>query len=219
MKSLIFQPAVRLINAEDTQTVANLPVSVATSYYSRTDKQDIDRLYAFYIERLIPSLYASYQRNSDKYLSSNKRPTATQAKHHILLWFVYFCQQGEMTPEHAATFLYGEIGRPNLERQELLLKMFAKVESPAETTKPEEFTNGFDSWYPTYASAIRYIVENRDDNGRIQGMSELVMYDVAKEWADEFELKFKGQDWDSGLQWDEETERFFNQKNRPGDIR
>ncbi len=77
-----------------------------------------------------------------------------------------------------------------------------------------KFPNGFESWYPTVAATIIFITEHRESNGEVKDMTDLNIYDTAMDWALEFEEKFKGQDWDGPLQWDEELPKFLNQKNR-----
>ena len=86
--------------------------------------------------------------------------------------------------------------------------------------KKKKFPNGFESWYETYFLICEFFVLERSKEpmrGKIAEIQESAgtagMFSVSKEWADEFELLHKGEDW-SELDFYDEVEEFCKLKNQ-----
>lgn len=86
----------------------------------------------------------------------------------------------------------------------------------------ERFPNGFTCWHETHAeicsmisSTLANFVEYQDDQCEVYDAYENggsgAMYELAKEWTDEFELANKGREWDGEFM--DEVEKFFKSKN------
>lgn len=87
-----------------------------------------------------------------------------------------------------------------------------------------KFPNGFDSWYETHHEVVEFITvheierqskENSTEGTEIAKRQEAQgiggLYELAKEWTDEFEKKNKGRKWDG--EFFDEIDIFLNKKN------
>jgi hypothetical protein len=82
-----------------------------------------------------------------------------------------------------------------------------------ETTSTKNFPNGFISWRETFFEIVEGIVNNPDNpafKGQLYQYGRCVLYDIAEEWADEFELLHEGRNWDG--EFFDEIDIFINNK-------
>jgi len=88
----------------------------------------------------------------------------------------------------------------------------------------QEFTNGFDSWLETFFQLSTMIQHDYDANWNNSDIITQVkltqdahghfgLCDLAKEWTNEFEKQFEGEDW-ADATWFDEIEAFFELKNK-----
>lgn len=83
----------------------------------------------------------------------------------------------------------------------------------------KKFPNGFRSWMETHHEVVSYItgavmLDNHKDSAitRIQyGLGSAGLYDLGKEWTNEFERIHKGRKWDG--EFFDEIEAFCEFKN------
>ena len=88
----------------------------------------------------------------------------------------------------------------------------------AEQEFSKMFPNGFESWYETFyeiVSSIEYILNNSTFNNNhpideyYANSGSGAMYELAKNWTDEFEAKYKGVAWGEDLEWLDTLNEFF----------
>ena len=78
------------------------------------------------------------------------------------------------------------------------------------------FPNGFTSWAETHFEIVRFISNYDEDEGGLIGLTAVMqgiggIYELAVEWADEFEeLNKDRDDWDG--EWFDKIELFCNQQ-------
>lgn len=87
----------------------------------------------------------------------------------------------------------------------------------------KKFPDGFDNWYETHHEVVTYIslvLQSRTGEDceimkveYTQGTGGI--YELAKEWTDEFEKLNKGREWDG--EFFDEIEKFCNNKNTPNE--
>lgn len=89
--------------------------------------------------------------------------------------------------------------------------------------KEMDFPNGFDSWYETHHEVVSFMTNILRDRSEIpQDDTSVIwdevdsggtgrLYELAKEWTDEFEQKNKGRKWDG--EFFDEIWEFCNRKN------
>jgi hypothetical protein len=81
----------------------------------------------------------------------------------------------------------------------------------------KRFPNGFDNWYETHHEVVSFMEREcrRSEDCEVvkvlytQGTGGI--YELAKEWTDEFEKLNKGREWDG--EFFDEIEKFCNNKN------
>jgi hypothetical protein len=83
-----------------------------------------------------------------------------------------------------------------------------------------KFTNGFTSWQETHFEIVEFITTQRQSDklsGKIKEIHELQgtggFYELAEDWTNEFELKYKDVMWGEELEFFETMEEFLNEKN------
>ncbi len=82
----------------------------------------------------------------------------------------------------------------------------------------DKFPNGFTSWAETHFEIVTYISLCSDETGVIGFTANMggtgALYELAEQWADEFEQLNKDRgDWDGEFM--DEIESFCNSKNKP----
>lgn len=82
----------------------------------------------------------------------------------------------------------------------------------------KEFPNGFKSWQETHYEVAAFIDANSGHTGdneicamRVQ-LGTKALVDLAENWTDEFENKFKGTAWGAELEYYDEIESFLDSK-------
>lgn len=97
-------------------------------------------------------------------------------------------------------------------------------ELASETVQPKQFPNGFESWHETHYEVCTFIGAylhkwrgNRDGSAlvnRYEAEGTGGMYDLAKEWTDEFEEAHSLEHWTvDNLDFFETIEEFLHNKN------
>jgi hypothetical protein len=83
-----------------------------------------------------------------------------------------------------------------------------------------KFPNGFTSWMETHHEVVAFF-ERRDtfdEGGIIQEIADsqgtVGLYELAREWTDEFERLNKGRKWDVDGDFFDEIKKFCEQKNK-----
>ena len=91
-----------------------------------------------------------------------------------------------------------------------------------------ELVEGFTSWYETYFEIVSFIIEvenyyNESINGcenelvylKRQEQGQGGIYELAKDWTDEFEKQYKNIVWGEDLDWTDTIENWLITKNNP----
>jgi hypothetical protein len=85
----------------------------------------------------------------------------------------------------------------------------------------DKFPNGFTSWAETHFEIVRYICQFEGDGGVIGFTANMggtgALYELAEQWADDFEQLNKDRG-DSDGEFFDEIESFCNQKNNSNKI-
>jgi len=92
-------------------------------------------------------------------------------------------------------------------------KLEQKILSP-------DFPNGFEDWMETHHEVVSFICDAEEVEGttaynRKETEGRGGIYELAKEWTNEFELKYKGIAWGEQIEYFDTLELFLNQKNQP----
>jgi hypothetical protein len=84
----------------------------------------------------------------------------------------------------------------------------------------KEFVNGFTSWHETHFEVVDFLTRERlkePMEGKALEVQESQgtggFYELAEQWTDEFELKYKGVEWGVELEYFDTIEEFLKIKN------
>lgn len=86
----------------------------------------------------------------------------------------------------------------------------------------ERFVSGFDSWQETHFEVVQFICALEDGfasrGDKVDSVREEMgiggVYELARDWTDEFELKYKDSIWDGENEFFETLENFLTIKNK-----
>lgn len=77
------------------------------------------------------------------------------------------------------------------------------------------FPNGFDSWYETHHEMVAAVYRHGDHHV-VASVAEQVgtggLYDLAKDWTDQFEKQYEGEMWGEEKLFFDELELFIDSK-------
>jgi type VI protein secretion system component Hcp len=81
----------------------------------------------------------------------------------------------------------------------------------------KSFPNNFDNWHETHYEIVAYLTETLDNEELMSSKTQSTqgqggLYELAKSLTDEFELKYKGVDWDGDF-YDTLDEFLRNKEN------
>lgn len=81
-----------------------------------------------------------------------------------------------------------------------------------------KFPNGFDDWHETHYQIVSIIVqeEKREASQVLNNASTGELWELAKDWTDQFEKEYQGRDWADGDYFDT-IEEFINEKIFPNE--